>query len=219
VYLHYSRRSGQFTKYIQLAKVHVKLCDNMKVIYVQNFQDICNEIGTSGRTLMRGFLGLSVTVQGRGNFSLIHSIHNTDREHVKAVLAHQENYDYAIEQLAVIHQALLSGVPQEYHEKVSFENQEAGLSGSHCDTIQSCNSSQHANELLNLYNPQDAEVPPKEIQKWFKPSVISYAAVVAATLDTSATEHLDSGIVTTATPSRYYVANNGAAGHEYVVSF
>jgi len=160
----------------------------MKVIYVNNLQDIRNEIGPSGHTLMKGFLGLTVTVEGRGTFSLIRSIHNTGREYVKAVLVHQENYNYAIDQLAVIHQALLSGVPPEYHGKVFVENQEAGLTSSHRDTIQSCNSSQHANELLHLYNPQDAEVPPKGNQKRFRPSVISYAAV-ATTLDTYTIGH------------------------------
>jgi hypothetical protein len=137
-------------KIFQLAKVHVKLCDNMKVIYIQNLQDIRNGIGSNGHTLMRGFLGLTCTVEGRGTFSLLHSIHNTGRPHVKAVLVYQENYEYAIEQLAVIHQALLSGVPQEYHSKVFVDNLEAGLTGSHRDTIHSCNSSQHANELISL---------------------------------------------------------------------
>jgi hypothetical protein len=89
---------------------------------------------------------------------LLHSIHNTGRLNVKAVLVHQEHYEYALEQLAAIHQALLSGIPQEYHSKVFVDNLEVGLTGSHRDTIQSCNSSQHANELITLYNPKDAEV-------------------------------------------------------------
>jgi hypothetical protein len=62
----------------------------MKVIYVQNLQDIRNGIGTNGNTLMRGFLGLTCTVEGRGTFSLIHSIHNMGRPNVKAVLVYQE---------------------------------------------------------------------------------------------------------------------------------
>lgn len=172
-------------KIFQLANVHVKLCDNLQVIYVQKLQDIRNEIGPQGHTLMKGFLGLAVTVEGRGTFPLIHSIHNTGRATVKAVLVHRENYDYAIAQLAAIQEALLSGVPQEYHANVFVDNLEAGLTGSQRDTIQSCNSSQQANELISLYNPQDAEVQPTESTKRFRPTVISYAAVATSSVDSS----------------------------------
>jgi hypothetical protein len=130
-------------KIFRLAKVHVKLCENLKVIYIQNLQDIRNTIGQQGHTLMRGFIGLTVAVDGK-TLPLIHSIHNTGRQNVKAVLVHQEQYDYTIEQMSVIHQALLSGVLQEYHSKVFVDNLEAGLTGSQRDTIQSCNSSLNA---------------------------------------------------------------------------
>jgi hypothetical protein len=174
-------------KIFQLAKVHVKLCGNLEVIYVQNLQDIRNSIGHQGQTLMRGFIGLTVTVDGK-TLPLIHSIHNTGRLHVKAVLVHHEQYEYALEQLSVIHQALLSGVPQEFYKKVFVDNLEAGLTDSHRDTIQSCNSSLNANELLQLYNPQDAEGEPSTTnQKRFKPSVISYAAAAGSSDTTTHT--------------------------------
>jgi hypothetical protein len=133
-------------KIFRLAKAHVKLCDSIKVIHLQNLQDIRNVIGTGGYTLMKGFLGMTAPVEGKGTHPLIQSIHNTGRPTVKAVLVYHEHYDYALEHLAAIHQVLLSGVPQEYHGNVFVDAQEVGLTSSHRDTIQSCNSSQHANE-------------------------------------------------------------------------
>jgi predicted nucleic acid-binding Zn-ribbon protein len=84
--------------------------------------------------------------------------------------------------MSVIHHALLSGVPHDYHDKVLIDNLEAGLTSSQRDTIQSCNSSQNANELLQLYNPQDAKADnSKTAHKRLKPSVISYAAAASGT--------------------------------------
>ncbi len=54
---------------------------------------------------MRGFLGMTIALEGRGTFPLIQSIHNTGRAHDKAILVPQENYNYAIDQLAGLHQA------------------------------------------------------------------------------------------------------------------
>jgi len=175
-------------KIYQLAKVHVKLCDNLKVIYVQNLKDIRNAIGPNGHTLMKGFLGMTITMEGC-TLPLLHSIHNTGRENVKAILVHQEYYDYAIENLSTLHVELSSGVPQEYHENVFVENLEAGLTSSHRDTIQSCNSSHYANDLLTRYNPQDAEEanPPFSQSKRFRPNVISYAAATVGSSDSSHT--------------------------------
>jgi hypothetical protein len=168
-------------KIYQLAKVHAKLCENLKVLYIENLQDIRNKIGDQGHTLMRGFLGMMVTVNGN-SIPLIQSIHNTGKKNVKAVLVHHEHYEYAIEQMTVIHHALLSGVPHDYHDKVFIDNLEAGLTSSQQGTIQSCNSSQNANELLQLYNPQDAEADnSKTAHKRLKPSVISYAAAASGT--------------------------------------
>jgi hypothetical protein len=81
---------------------------------------------------------------------------------------------------------LVTGVAQDYHEKVFVDNLEASLTSVHRDTIQSCNSSHHANELLSLYNPQDGEeTPPRSNQKCFRPSVISYTAAAAGSIASS----------------------------------
>jgi len=90
-------------KMFQLAKVHVKICDNLKAIHVQNFQDIRNEIGPRGHTLMQGFPGMQHVIEGGGRVSLVHSVHNTGRPNVKAVLVPAENYEIAVDQLATMH--------------------------------------------------------------------------------------------------------------------
>jgi hypothetical protein len=64
-------------KIFQLATVHVRLCEKLKVMNVQNIQDIRNKIGRQGHTLMRGFLGMTIALEGCGTFPLIQSIHNT----------------------------------------------------------------------------------------------------------------------------------------------
>jgi len=63
------------------------------------------------------------------------------------------------------------------------DNLEANMTSGHRDTIQSCNSSHNASELLQLYNPQNGETgpPATDSQKRFRPTVISYAAVVSGT--------------------------------------
>lgn len=145
-------------------------------------QDIRNTIASDGHTLMRGFLGMTRKVEDKV-YSLIHSIHNTNRPHTKVVLVHLENYEPAIEQFGTIHMDLLSGVPKEFHCNVFVDGLEAGLTSGHRDTIQSCNSSLYASELLQLYNPQDTEVEVMDIpQKRFKPTIISYAAAAAASV-------------------------------------
>lgn len=168
------------SKIFQLAKVHTKICQNLKVVYLENLQDIRNVIGTEGQLLMRGFLGM-VTTTDFGTVQLIQSIHNTGRNGIKAALVPKEHYEAALEHFATLHQQLLSGVNPEYHKKVFIGNQEAGLTSMHRDTVQSCNSSHYANELLQIYNPQDPEgEQPDQTNKRFRPSVISYAAAVSS---------------------------------------
>jgi hypothetical protein len=82
-------------KIFQLAKVHVRICDNLKAIYIQNLQDIQNEIGPQGNTLMKGFLGMTLNLENKEVVPLIQSVHNTGRATVKAVLLPSENYDSA----------------------------------------------------------------------------------------------------------------------------
>jgi hypothetical protein len=69
-------------KIFQLAKVHVKICQNLKPIFLQNLPDIRNAISSDGHTLMRGFQGMTRKVEGKA-YALVHSVHNTNRPHVK----------------------------------------------------------------------------------------------------------------------------------------
>jgi len=128
-------------KVFQLAKVHVKICQNLNVIYLQNLQDIWHAMGPNGNTLMRGFLGLVHTLPNNIKVSVVHWIHNTGRKNVKAILVPKENYDIALEQFGCVHQRLLEAVPLEYHSNIFIDNLEVDLTGGKRDTIQSCNSS------------------------------------------------------------------------------
>jgi len=149
------------------------------VLYLENLQDVRNVIGTEGQVLLRGFMTMTRKTD-TGKLLLIHSVHNTGRKNIKAVLVFKENYDDALEEFATLHQKLLSGVNPAFHQKVFVGTLEAGMTSGHRDTIHSCNSSHYANELLQIYNPQDAEEEPSESQKRFCPATISYAAAARA---------------------------------------
>jgi len=79
---------------------------------------------------------------------------------VKVVLVPTANYDYAVDQFATLHQDLLAGIPREYQDNVFVNNLETGMTSSHKDTVHSSQSSHHADEILQLHNPQDAEDDP-----------------------------------------------------------
>jgi hypothetical protein len=73
---------------------------------------------------------------------------------------------------------------------VFVDSLEVGLTSGHRNTIHSCNSSHHAIELLQLYNPQDAEEESTPSSaKRFRPTVISYAAATASTNVTTASSN------------------------------
>jgi hypothetical protein len=72
-------------KFFQLAKVHVKICQNLRPIYLENIQDIRNQITDGGHMLLRGFLSMTHNIHGAAAVPLIHSVHNTAREHTKVV--------------------------------------------------------------------------------------------------------------------------------------
>jgi len=130
---------------------------------------------------------------------LIHSVHNTGRTNVKVVLVPTANYDYAVDQFVTLHQDLLAGIPREYQDNVFVSNLEAGITSGHSDTVHSSQSSHHADEILQLYNPQDAEDDPNP-QKRYRPTVFSYAAVAQA-LPLTAHPPTSAAVVSTTTPS------------------
>jgi hypothetical protein len=179
-------------KIFQLAKVHVKLCQNYRVIYIQNVQDIRNAVGENGHTILRGFLGMTYMKSTRDKVQLIHSIHNTRRKNIKAVLVPHEHYDLAIVQFGALHQCLLAGIEGKYHKNVFIEGLEAGMTGGQRDMIHSCNSSNNASELLILYYPQDGEVDScSPTQKRFCPTVLSFATSVKSSGKTASASSSD----------------------------
>jgi len=161
-----------------------------KVIYLQNLQDIWNVIGENKHTILRGFLGMAYAKSPEHKVQLIHSIHNTGRKNVKVVLVPKEHYDLAIEQFGAIHQCLLSVIEPIYHKNAFVDGAEVSMTGGQQDTIHSCNSSNHASELLVHYNPQDGAADLGSLNhKRFRPIVITYAAVTSgSTADTASSK-------------------------------
>jgi hypothetical protein len=170
-------------KKLRLAKLHVKIVQDLKVIFLANIKNIHNSIDPGGTTLMQGFYGMQYTyptIEGQDPISeqLLHSIHNTAKPTTKVALVPATHYDAAINQLSAIHSILSSYVPQEYHEQVFVDKLQAGITGQQIDSISSCNSAAYATDLLNRFNPQggDDEEDLAPVKR-FRPVPLSYAAV------------------------------------------
>jgi hypothetical protein len=106
------------------------------------------------------------------------------------VLVPKEHYDLAIGQFGAIHQCLLSGIEPIHHKNAFVDGAEVSMTGGQSDTIHSCNSSNHASELLVHYNPQDGAADLDSLNhKRFRPTVITYSAVTSgSTADTASEE-------------------------------
>jgi hypothetical protein len=146
-------------KIFQLARVHVKLCQNLRAIFLENMQDIRNIISNDGQTLLCRFLGMRCK-QSSGEAIPVPLIHNTGKMFTKVMLVPSENYDDAIDPFSAVHPGLLTRVVPEYHDKVFVEGKPAAITSGHRDSLKSCESSSYALALLSLYNPQDGEDPP-----------------------------------------------------------
>ncbi len=175
-------------KILSLARLHVKIIQDLRSIFLVNLKDIHNSIAHDGTTLMQGFYGMQYNLpvgDGEEPMSepLLHSIHNTGKPTTKVALVSTSHYDSALTQLSAIHSILTSYIPKEYLDRVFIDSLQAGIRGQQIDSVSSCNSAAYATELLSKYNPQDcddlAEVTPA---KRFRPVPLTYAA--AAGVDT-----------------------------------
>jgi hypothetical protein len=170
-------------KILSLAKLHVKIVQDLKPIFIANLKSIHNSIGPGGETLMQGFYGMQYkypAIDGQEPVlePLLHSIHNTAKPTTKVALVPTNHYDAAITQLSAIHSILSSNIPQEYHDRVFVASLKAGITGQQIDTISSCNSAAYATELLNRFNPQDGDEDEDLVPvKRFRSVPLSYAAV------------------------------------------
>ncbi len=71
----------------QLAQVHAKICQDLKVLFIDNLQDIHNVISDESQTLLHGFHGMACEMS-KGMVPLFHSIHNTAKKTTKAILVY-----------------------------------------------------------------------------------------------------------------------------------
>jgi hypothetical protein len=169
-------------KILSLAKLHVRIIQELRPIFIANLQNIHNTIN-DGFTLMQGFYGMVHTLPavegGQTVFDpLLHSVHNTAKPTTKVALVHISHYEEALKQLSAIHSILTTSIPREYHERVFIGTLQAGITGQQIDSISSYNSAAYATELLNRYNPQDGEEPIEATpSKKFRQVPLTYAAV------------------------------------------
>ncbi len=168
-------------KILSLARLHVKIVQDLRPIFLSNLQDIHNSIDNGGTTLMQGFYGMQYTLP-LGDAPpepepLLHSIHNTGKQYTKVALVPTCHYDSALTQLSAIHSILTSYISNEYLDRVFVGSMQAGITGQQIDSVSSCNSAAYATELLKQYNPQDGvDLPEVTPTKRFRQVPLSYAA-------------------------------------------
>jgi hypothetical protein len=176
-------------KILRLARLHVKIVQDLRPIFLANLKDIRNSIAHDGTTLMEGFYGMQYTIPAVDDNEpmsepLLHSIHNTGKPTTKVALVSTCHYDAALTQLSAIHSILTSYIPQDYLDKVFIDSLQAGITGQQIDSVSSCNSAAYATELLSKYNPQDGEdLTEMTPTKRFRQVPLTYAA--AASVDTT----------------------------------
>jgi hypothetical protein len=178
-------------KIFSLAKLHVKMMQDLKAIFLTNLQDIQTVIDQDGTTLMQGFYGMQFPTtlpSQKTPEPLIHSIHNTGSKTTKVVLVTTAHYEEALTQLSAIHSILTSSIPQEYHTRVFINSLQVTITGQQIDSISSCNSAAYATTLLMKYNPQDG-TEDEDIQppKRYKPVPLTYADAISHNIDASTT--------------------------------
>ncbi len=168
---------------LSLARLHVKIVQDLQPIFLSNLQDIHNSIDNGGTTLMQGFYGMQYTLP-MGDAPpepepLLHSIHNTGKQYTKVALVPMCHYDSALTQLSAIHSILTSYISKEYLDRVFVGSMQAGITGQQIDSVSSCNSAAYAMEFLNKYNPQDGDDLPVTPIKRFRSVPLSYAAATS----------------------------------------
>lgn len=179
-------------KIYNLAKLHVKLVQDLRSIFLITLQDIHNQISNDGTTLMQGFYGMHHHPPGEGQSTLtvplLHSIHNTGKSNTKVSLVTTNHYDAAVTQLSAIQSILSANIAPEFHDRVFVAPLHAGITGQQIDSFSSCNSAAYATQLLKLYNPQDGEdIQEIKPTKRFQQVPLTYAAAVTDPLVEEAT--------------------------------
>ncbi len=163
--------------------MHVRLCQNLKALFLDNIQNIHNVVSTEGYTLFCGFLGMRWKSPEDVEVTLIQSIHNTGKPYTNVALIPSENYEEALVQFSAIHPGILSKVAPEFHDKVFIQGQYATMTSGYHDSVNSWMMSNYARELLNLYNLQDGEdIPDPPMNKWFRQATLSYSSAVQSSL-------------------------------------
>jgi hypothetical protein len=164
------------SKIYQLAQVRVKIIDDLRTLYVTNLQDINNIIGLYNHALMQGFYGMTVTAEERQITNgmtpatqLIHSTHNTSRQHTQAVLVQAGKYGAALDQFTNLHNIFHGYIAPEFHHNIFLPTGQRG------DSISSRNNSSYASDLLIILNPQDGEQSIGNAPKHFWQATITYA--------------------------------------------
>jgi hypothetical protein len=120
-------------------KLHVKIIQDLKAIFLTNLQDIHGIISSDGATLMQGFYAMQYTHlkppdrAPRQPPCCIQSIIST----TKVALVPASHYDTALTQLSAIHSILASYVPLKYHKNVFVASLPAGIAGHHIDSVSS----------------------------------------------------------------------------------
>jgi hypothetical protein len=174
------------SKIYKLAQLHVSIVEGLRPLFITKLQDINNVINAEGNSLMQGFYCMTVPpdLQSESGITppsqLIHSIHNTNRNTIKAVLVHYTKFDSAVDQLSNIANILKSHIHREFHNNVFVPDTEPALVGHRADSVPSCNYSSYATALLNNFNPQDGENPASiSMAKRVKSIHITYAQAAA----------------------------------------
>ncbi len=172
------------TKLLSLAKLHVRIIQELRPIFLANLKNIHNGIN-DGITLLQGFYGMTyqfpAAEEGQVQSEpLLHYIHNTAKPTTKVALVHTSHYEEALTQLSAIHSILTASIPKEYHGRIFIDSLQAGIMGQQIDSISSCSSAAYATEFLNRYNPQDGEEPVEVTpKKRFRQVPLTYAAATA----------------------------------------
>lgn len=169
-------------KIYHIAKLYVKIVQDLHAIFLTNLKDIHNSISLDGTTLMQEFYGMRLNFPAEVEHpttsdSLLHSIHNTGKFCTKVALMPTSHFDEALTQLSAIHSILTA----------SFTSM-VGITGQNIDSISSCNSTAYATELLKLYNPQDGkdpEEPKPPIVLLTDPADLCYSATAGESSETA----------------------------------
>jgi len=124
------------TKICHLAKVHMQLIQDLKLVFLQNIKDLHNSIGPNF-TLCQGFCGMETSPStGKPKEILLHFIHNTSVPTTKVALTKSALYDNAVSQFSVIAGLLKEKISPDYYLNV-FTTEPPQVQSQHVDSVSS----------------------------------------------------------------------------------